>query len=186
MDKRTAPTFAVTIAVLLAATACSSDGEEDPGVMPASAGSSSGAGSTGLAYSPHSVGFGEALNTAGGAHRVLSMDTDATSAAVDAGEGNRVVSALVEECASPRGPITASSQGWSVITQPAADEPVTSPVELQPTSEGAPSVDDAREIDADSCAMGDLVFVVPDDATVLGFHYEHEGSRTATWIKTPG
>jgi hypothetical protein len=116
----------------------------------------------------------------------MSMATHTTSDAVEVDAGNQVVTALVEECASARGPITASSQGWSVVTDPAGGEPVTSPVELQPTTEGVPSVDDSREIAADSCAMGDLVFVIPEGTQVVGFHYERDGSRTATWIKTPG
>jgi len=184
VTKRTLAPGLVVIAILATVAACDDGSASVSADRPAS--SSSTPQASGATYSPNSIGFGEGMNTAGGSHRILSMQQDADTDAVDAPTGSHTVTALVSECASPRGSIIASSQGWTAVTDPASSQPLRSPVELQPTTEGAPSIDESRDVGADSCAMADLVFVVPDGTQVIGFHYQKAGSRTATWIETAG
>jgi len=134
-----------------------------------------------------SVGLGERLDSAGGAHAVAAitdaLDPTAVGEPVQVAPDEQLVAAVVTECASAGRAVTVSEEGWSVVLGDGSSVPSR----LPPTAatEGSPSIDQTRRVPAGECRYARLLFVVPDDATVAAVHVEARGDApAATWRDT--
>jgi len=135
------------------------------------------------------VGFGEGRDTDYGSHKVNELVdpidlAEAREAGLRTASSERVVAAVISECAREGQATTLSSSGWSALLSDGSQ--VTSTVPPAPATEGAPSIDASRRVAAGKCAYARVLFVVTEADQVDGFHYESDGARTATWRESVG
>ncbi|MGH3497961.1 MAG: hypothetical protein ACRDP1_10915 [Nocardioidaceae bacterium] len=139
-------------------------------------------GSMPLAYS--AVQFGKPLDTSYGHHSVLSMTDPADVAAVSPPAGSHVVSALVEECASPSQGTKVSARYWRLVVGRGRLLPSTGG--FLPPVAGAPALPASHRLAPDQCGLADLAFVVPDGVSATGLRFVEPGAPHDVWREPPG
>ncbi|MDO9378276.1 MAG: hypothetical protein Q7T56_05475 [Nocardioidaceae bacterium] len=129
------------------------------------------------------AGFGERLDAPGGVHTVAaltgSLDPADVGVPVEVAPDERLVAAVVAECASAEGAVTLSQRGWSVVlgdgrTVASSAEPAAAP-------EGSPSIDASHRVPAGRCRYARMLFVVPRGEAVAAVRYDGDGVPLTTW-----
>ncbi|MGI8614811.1 MAG: hypothetical protein ACR2KL_12845 [Nocardioidaceae bacterium] len=127
------------------------------------------------------VGFGESLNIPGGGHqRVDDLVDPARSSSSEPAAGDRLVRALVEECAPADAALRVTSRHWYVRLNTHRLVPTWGPVRSAP--QGAQPLPRSRSLRPGSCAFVDLQFQVPTSAQLEAVVYRHAGQAPAAWI----